>query len=1313
MLKSLVKKIGLALMTLFLAVSSAYASGKMEVLLGDTVRLQPEELGINANYEWVLSDSQSEIITTQTQETFNYTFLEGGEYKVALKATDRSGNEKITSIMVLVGDLYNADRLSGDGEEQDFSNKPLQVAFSTLPALGVDNTIPVIGEGTVLFDIDVSRSDIIEYRIDRNIFVDSDGDGTANNDIDNAADDSYLRGGIWETVYTPNEAAKIVPEITVVTTGGEQAKAQASVVFENEPSATNLVAVIDILPQPKSNAQVELYDDVQIVGIYSRASTGNILEYRIDENIFVDSDRDGNPSNDIDNLNHPSFETGDVWTTTYQKTTDQIIAQLTVVSKGGRASRIQREVIFTDRPTVDLDPGQATEVFIAADKTVVLKQDPVVLTVEGLAERPGKYTFDWDLDGDGESDKLIEGDNTLTHLYEEAGLYTVTALVTDEEGNQAELVLELLVKEAEKTTADFEYTVDGATVTFTNLSEAAFGLTNDTLRYTWSFGDSDEASYQAQEDQIGVENPVYTYSSEGTYVVNLTVVDAEQRVDEKTVEIMIEEAPEGSIENGDGDSKGDRRGIGKILLTLLKWIGIILLVVLLAGGVGLGSLILVIKLQKPELSFGEALDEVKLKILSLLGVHDLIEETPNQDTAAIEESLQADLANKPDPVANNEPVEAEVLSPKGAEARKEQTSEPSKTPASTEHLSKMAGGIDFDAAPGTEGPMPEWLKKAQAQSGKSNPKQTATAKSSPPPTQAKPKPTPNKENENKNANGKKANLDHKKQDDQEGEDDQPNKDDKGGPKEPTPPPSGGNGPMPDWLKAGQAGQSIKAEKKQKESNTSSTAQPKTDKGQSTEKEALTPLTPSKTKDERGGEEKVKPTPNPAYSEGLEKNEKRSAPIPDGLKKSTPQPTNPSPSSKKTLNPPSQETQKPIPKSSPPPNPITPAGSPPMAQQSPGQPSSNLKTKPSSEQKTTAPSSNKTTAEVQKTLKTQPNPSLPAWLQPVETQTQKKEEVKIPEKEATTTPSSHQANPQTTSSSTRPPWLNRTSAEGGQSHSSPQTTTNSSIAPSSPHSTPPKPSESGHHPTPQNQSDAGQKQSKNLDQGTQKKEKKNEEALSTDQNTSTAAPIMPKWLKPVSPKASPGPPLPPLKKRLKTHSSDKNRKNGSRTEDEKQRSSNELMKDFVSKKAEAPSTPDQKKSEINQKSKNAKDRPKKELPSWLQPSTTGSAEDKAEENKPRIKSLGETLPDPLPPLGKKGDQKKKVSKKGDSKIKNSVEPKGKKTSTKSKKTIKMPDAKNKKQVKTEGKTPNLPTSKKATEHVELSVEDLQKGGEFNL
>jgi len=152
---------------------------------------------------------------------------------------------------------------------------------------------------------------------------------------------------------------------------------------------------------------------------------------------------------------------------------------------------------------------------------------------------------------------------------------------------------------------------------------------------------------------------------------------------------------------------------------------------------------------------------------------------------------------------------------------------------------------------------------------------------------------------------------------------------------------------------------------------------------------------------------------------------------------------------------------------------------------------------------------------------------------------------------------------------------------------------------------------------------------------------------------------------------------------------------------------------VSKKAEAPSTPDQKKSEINQKSKNAKDRPKKELPSWLQPSTTGSAEDKAEENKPRIKSLGETLPDPLPPLGKKGDQKKKVSKKGDSKIKNSVEPKGKKTSTKSKKTIKMPDAKNKKQVKTEGKTPNLPTSKKATEHVELSVEDLQKGGEFNL
>ena len=70
-------------------------------------------------------------------------------------------------------------------------------------------------------------------------------------------------------------------------------------------------------------------------------------------------------------------------------------------------------------------------------------------------------------------------------------------------------------------TADFEFTVDGLQVTFTNKSANA-------TAYKWSFGD-DETSKEA--------NPVHTYAAPGTYTVKLTAANADGATASKEAQV--------------------------------------------------------------------------------------------------------------------------------------------------------------------------------------------------------------------------------------------------------------------------------------------------------------------------------------------------------------------------------------------------------------------------------------------------------------------------------------------------------------------------------------------------------------------------------------------------------------------------------------------------------------------------------------------------------------------------------------------------------------------------------------------------------
>ncbi len=663
--------------------------------MGDKVTLQSDDLS-GGTFKWVATKGK-EIISTQGTSIFNHVFNQQGEYDVTLTITDNAGNTKSTSVLILVGERYSSYTATGTSEGGTI-DAPLSVGLATLPTKTSQRSVHILGdEGRVVFDVAV-RDDILEYRIDRNIFVDSDGNGIANDDIDNADDSSYLLGGVWQTKYLASESNKIASEITVVNKQGQKAKSQVEIIFEPVPDKEgNVVAVLDTLPLLDSqDKKIFLYDDLDTIAFYSRRSQGDIVEYRIDKNIFVDSDGDGNPSNDIDNQSDNSFKTGDVWLAAYERTDEQIITQLIVVGRGGTGSRIQREIEFTDRPLVIAtevsEPG--TVIKLSSDKEFVQKEDPITFAVEGLVQNLESYVFDWDFDGNGEVDQTVEGENTVSYIYDTPGIHLVKVLVRDLDGNEANFSLDVLVKDTVVTTADFEYLIEENTVTFTNISVVSPSLTSKTLNYTWSFGDTDSESYEAQKNQIGMQNPTYTYTKPGTYIVSLTVVDADQVASTTTEKVVVE-----GLVDEDGnpivdeveENKASDSDSGSIIWTIFKIIFYIILAVILLVILIVVGLLAFLKIQHPDLVFEELIDELKIKILGMMGVHETAE--PEQapvaeGTVEIEPTAEPESAARPMPESTASGTVADEA---------EKTPEP-ETPAEEPDLSKA------------DAPVPDWLK---------------------------------------------------------------------------------------------------------------------------------------------------------------------------------------------------------------------------------------------------------------------------------------------------------------------------------------------------------------------------------------------------------------------------------------------------------------------------------------------------------------------------------------------------------------------------------------------------------------------------
>ncbi len=132
--------------------------------------------------------------------------------------------------------------------------------------------------------------------------------------------------------------------------------------------------------------------------------------------------------------------------------------------------------------------------------------------------------------GDGGTASSAVG--TADHVYQSAGIYTVTLTITDYYGGTAITTQQIVVNSPP--TADFTFNPSAATAGQAVSFDASLSIDNDgsIASYSWDFGDGATGTGQ---------RPMHTYQSAGTYTVKMTVTDNNGATRTKTILVAVGE----------------------------------------------------------------------------------------------------------------------------------------------------------------------------------------------------------------------------------------------------------------------------------------------------------------------------------------------------------------------------------------------------------------------------------------------------------------------------------------------------------------------------------------------------------------------------------------------------------------------------------------------------------------------------------------------------------------------------------------------------------------------------------------------------
>jgi MYXO-CTERM domain-containing protein len=170
---------------------------------------------------------------------------------------------------------------------------------------------------------------------------------------------------------------------------------------------------------------------------------------------------------------------------------------------GGSVTQTDTVVINNVAPTITSLTGPVTG------------DEGDTLAYDAPATDPGADVLTWAWDF-GDASPMGAGGPGISHLFADNGVYTITVTVADDDGGSDSATLTVTISNLDPV-IDTLVAGDGNEGDALAYEGAASDLGDDTLTYTWDFGD-------ASASETGT-TPTHAYEDDGTYTVTLTVTD--------------------------------------------------------------------------------------------------------------------------------------------------------------------------------------------------------------------------------------------------------------------------------------------------------------------------------------------------------------------------------------------------------------------------------------------------------------------------------------------------------------------------------------------------------------------------------------------------------------------------------------------------------------------------------------------------------------------------------------------------------------------------------------------------------------------
>lgn len=331
--------------------------------------------------------------------------------------------------------------------------------------------------------------------------IDTDGNGTPDDDVDSAdlspvhefKGDKDVRVvlRVIDSVGNTSRVMRTVPFVLGEQLGALGAKKEPKkfkAVMQTNPPVSELDGKIYLTP-PASD-----------VVFIMKKSAGRIQEYRLDANMFVDSDNDGVAENDVDNKTHKSWKDGSPFKVRYNQTDGKIRAKLTIADPENHLKSATIDIVFQDKKPAeetprlekpeDIEKYFEKRPFVIFDMSVPFAKPKETVSFDASKTRfPEEKIkeYRWDFDGDGLVDE-ISFEPGIKHAFEKVGAYEVILEAVTEQGLQGEYSQTIFIRGGlQLPEASFTTEIKDSEVHFTNTSVVDPSMKEEELKFEWVF----------------------------------------------------------------------------------------------------------------------------------------------------------------------------------------------------------------------------------------------------------------------------------------------------------------------------------------------------------------------------------------------------------------------------------------------------------------------------------------------------------------------------------------------------------------------------------------------------------------------------------------------------------------------------------------------------------------------------------------------------------------------------------------------------------------------------------------------------------